>query len=143
MTVGGSGVVRVPDSELEYDSDIVYFHNGAAFTGVAYEEDPDRGRSEISYLEGMQHGPARDWYSSGKLKAESYYHENVRHGMDREFDEDGNLTSESKFEYGILVYKIKKDAEGCVVESRQLDEDSSNYRRLERYRAAKRWPRLT
>jgi hypothetical protein len=62
MSDGNDGrVVRVPDSELDFDEDSFCTYNGVPFTGVGYEVVPDRGLSEVTYREGLQEGPARDW----------------------------------------------------------------------------------
>ncbi|WP_239311924.1 MULTISPECIES: toxin-antitoxin system YwqK family antitoxin [unclassified Frankia] len=135
-----SGVARVEDSELDFDEDLIYTYRGVLFTGIGYEEVPGHGFSEISYRQGMQAGPARDWYPSGALKGESYFWENVLHGPLREFDEDGNVQFEAVYEYGILVSSLRSDASGAVVESSEISDESPNFSLLERYRRERAWP---
>lgn len=69
----------VPDSDLDFDSDLVFTLNGAAFTGIAYEETPELGRSEISHRDGLQEGPAREWNPAGVLTGESNHVQGVLH----------------------------------------------------------------
>ncbi|WP_322756558.1 hypothetical protein [Frankia sp. Cas3] len=135
-----SGVARVEDSELDFDEDLIYTYRGVLFTGIGYEEVSGHGLSEISYRQGMQAGPARDWYPSGVLKGESYFRENVLHGPLREFDEDGNVRFEAVYEYGILVSSLRSDGSGAVVEFSEISGDSPNFSLLERYRRERAWP---
>jgi hypothetical protein len=130
-------VVRVPDSELDFDEDSFCTHNGVPFTGVGYEDVPGRGLSEVTYRDGFQEGPARDWFPSGALKAESYFKDNVYHGPSREFDEEGRSVLEEFYEYGILVESVRKDSSGKVTDAFVLDPDNPNFALLERYRRTK------
>lgn len=59
----------VPDSDLDFDSDLVFTLNGAAFTGIAYEESAELWRSEITYRDGIQEGAAREWSPPGSSGA--------------------------------------------------------------------------
>jgi antitoxin component YwqK of YwqJK toxin-antitoxin module len=131
---------RVRDSELEYDDELTYRWHGSLFTGVGFDEAEDGSRSEVTYHYGVQDGPARDWYPSGVLKGESWFRDNVQHGITREYSQDGNLSEEISFEYGIMVYKLKRDQSGHMIETFRIDPDSQNYSRLERYRREKGWP---
>ncbi|MEV6414219.1 hypothetical protein [Kribbella sp. NPDC051718] len=99
----------VRDSELEFDSDLVFTLDGEAFTGIAYEESAELGRSEIAYRDGLQEGLARDWYPSGVPKGESRYVQNVLHGTSREFDEQGRLVVEERYEYGVCVLALRAE----------------------------------
>lgn len=55
--------------DLDYSDGDLYFHDGFPFTGVAFAEDED-GRAEMSYYEGVQDGPMREWYEGGQIKVE-------------------------------------------------------------------------
>jgi hypothetical protein len=69
---------RVPDDQLHYDENLIYTYRGERFTGVGYEDVPGRGLEEISYVDGLQEGPARDWYPSGQLRGETMFRANGR-----------------------------------------------------------------
>lgn len=131
---------RVADSELDFDSDLVCTRLEEPFTGVAYEETVDGGRSEIKYRDGLQEGEATDWYPSGQLKGESSCVQNVLHGRSREFDAEGRLVSESLYEYGILVIVARVDSRGELTLVEEIDPESANARLLDRYRREKKWP---
>jgi hypothetical protein len=132
--------VRVPNSELDFDDELIYRWRGSLFTGIGYEELPSGGLSEISYRYGVQEGPAHDWYASGAIKGESHFRENVLHGIAREYAEDGTLTKESHHEYGILVERRERNGTGEISMTFALDPDSYNYALLERYRRERGWP---
>ena len=103
---------RVPDELLDYDEELFYTYNGESFTGVGYADVPGHGLSEISYVDGAQDGPARDWYPSGQLKYEADYKLNTRHGITREFREEGSLASEMTYDHGVLIRSVKYDGQG-------------------------------
>ncbi|GAB3433824.1 toxin-antitoxin system YwqK family antitoxin [Flindersiella endophytica] len=124
----------VPDEELDFEADQVFTLNGLPFTGVGYEESPEIGRSEVTYQDGLQTGPARSWDPSGVLRSESYYYGGALHGMSRKFDSDGTLTLESRYEYGILLHQRAFGPDEEVIESYELDPNSYNAELLERYR---------
>jgi hypothetical protein len=139
MSLHGHGL-RVPDSELEYDEELIYAWRGELFTGIGFAEGEDGAVSEISYRYGAQDGPARDWYSPGVLKGEAWFHENVQHGPVREYDQGGNLIIAESFEYGIKVSRSERGKGGDLVETFRIDPESDNFERLERYRREKGWP---
>ncbi|WP_157489047.1 hypothetical protein [Pseudofrankia sp. DC12] len=129
-----SGPVRVLDSDLDYDSDLVYSYRGQPFTGVGYDDVPGHGLSEISYVDGRQEGSSRDWYPSGNLQAETFYKRNMRHGPNREYREDGSIALDEYYEFGVRVSSRTIDENGSVVESYQLLDDSDGRRKIDRLR---------
>jgi antitoxin component YwqK of YwqJK toxin-antitoxin module len=64
----------VPDALLDFDENLVCTYEGERFTGVGYKDVPGYAVSEISHVDGLQEGPAREWYPSGQLKAETMLH---------------------------------------------------------------------
>jgi antitoxin component YwqK of YwqJK toxin-antitoxin module len=132
--------LRVPMEELDFDEDLVHSWRGRPFTGTAYEDAGPRGRSELTFCDGLQDGPSRDWDASGRLRGESMYRQNVRHGVSREYDEAGRLQSEAVHEYSIEVRRRRWDRAGNLVESAELGPDSPVYPVLERHRREKGWP---
>jgi hypothetical protein len=127
--------LRVPDDQIDYDDELVYFYRGERFTGIGYDDVPDFGLSEVSYADGLQDGPARDWFPSGQLKSEALFHKNLRHGLSREFREDGSLASEEIYEYGVHLRSCAFDADGRETITFELSEESPNYRILQRLRS--------
>jgi hypothetical protein len=125
---------------LDYDGELFFTYRGEAFTGVAYEEEPGRWMSEVSYRNGLQDGIGRDWYPSGILKSESWYRENTLHGFSREYSEDGVKVLEKIYEYGILVRRSTWDHAGRETESWNIDPGGKSFARLQWYRTEKQWP---
>jgi antitoxin component YwqK of YwqJK toxin-antitoxin module len=128
-------VLRIRDDELDFDESIIYHYKGRRFTGSAYDDMPGGGISEVSYENGVQQGPARDWLPSGKLKGESFFRRNVLHGCAKEFREDGSLISEKNYEWGILVSSAEYDEAGSVAASFDLPEEGEAYVNLQRMRS--------
>src|SRR5258708_17903846 len=137
---GDRPAVRVPDSELEYDEELVYRWRGELFTGIGYDSTSPDGLSEVSYRYGAQEGPARDWYPSGALKGESQFRVGVPHGTPREWDEDGAVSTEAVFAYGILMSRSERGGDGQLRRVFLLAENNPNGRLLERFRREKGWP---
>ncbi|WP_136707797.1 hypothetical protein [Agromyces sp. H66] len=129
----------VKDSELDYDSDLVCTLDGVPFTGTAVEESV-LGKSEITFKDGLQEGPARDWYPSGVLKGESQFIQGALHGTVREFRPDGALAETSQYEYGIRVLRHTFGTDGSVVEMEELDVSSDEADLLHRLRRDHGWP---
>lgn len=91
----------VAATELDYDAELVFRWRGEPFTGVGYEEHPVR--SEVTYVDGHQTGPARDFYASGRLSAETWYHDGTPHGWNRTYAEDGTVRTEELYEFGMPI----------------------------------------
>ena len=102
-------VLRVPDAELEFGPDLVMHYRGQPFTGVSYEVMEDGTRSELTYVNGLQQGPARDWDASGRLRAEDSWHANVRHGHSHTYDESGTVISEQWWDHDRKVDAPRPD----------------------------------
>jgi antitoxin component YwqK of YwqJK toxin-antitoxin module len=74
-------------------------YQGRPFTGVSYEVMADGTRSELTYVEGCQEGPARDWDASGRLRAEESWHAKFRYGPSRTYDESGAVISQQWWDH--------------------------------------------
>lgn len=131
----------VRDSELNYDSDLVFTLGGVPFSGTAFEESPLLGRSEITYRDGLEEGLARDWFPSGILKAEAQFVQGTLHGMAREYRPDGVLAEESSYEYGVRIFHRVLAPDGSVVQTEELEEGSYEARLVARRRSELGWPR--
>ncbi len=55
-----------------------------------------------------------------------------------ELTEDGILTLDARYEHGILVSSVRRDAAGCVIATFEIDPASLNYAWLERLRRERR-----
>ncbi|MGW5195172.1 toxin-antitoxin system YwqK family antitoxin [Kribbella sp. NPDC004138] len=95
--------LRVPDAELDFGPDLVMQYRGQPFTGIAFDVTENGTRSELTYVDGLQHGPARDWDASGRLRAEDSWRANVRHGVSRTYDENGAVISEQRWDHDRMV----------------------------------------
>jgi hypothetical protein len=126
---------RIPSELLDFDNDQVFHFQGAPFTGIAVADEPDGGRSEIRYENGLQEGPARDWYPSRAIKCEAPYRQGVVHGVQRRYREDGSVVSEDICEYGVRVRSLIFDESGHQTETFALTPDSINYQVLRELRS--------
>ena len=122
--------LRVPDELLDYNEELIYTYEGERFTGIGYADVPGHGLSEISYVDGAQDGPARDWYPSGQLKYEANYRLNARHGSTKQFREDGSLISEAIYDNGVLVRSDTLDIDGNVVDHYKISQSNPNFAQL-------------
>jgi antitoxin component YwqK of YwqJK toxin-antitoxin module len=89
-----SDTLRVADSELEFDSDLVMHYRGQPFTGVAFERAANGAYCELAYVEGLQHGVTREWDAEGRLRATETWDANTRHGVSRTYDDHGSVVCE-------------------------------------------------
>jgi antitoxin component YwqK of YwqJK toxin-antitoxin module len=127
---------RVPLEQLDFDDEQNYLYEGIPFTGVAYEgESDEEGRTETTYADGVQAGLSREWYPSGSLKVQETFDRGVLHGEQRMFREDGSVAAVRQFELGILVRSVDLDELGAVAVRFELDENSPNYRLLQKLRS--------
>lgn len=130
----------VLDDELDFESDLVFMWKGLPFTGIGYDESPELGRSEVTYLHGIQTGPARDWYPSGVLRGESYFVEGTFHVTFREYDSTDALVEETRYEYGVRLFSRFFGLGGNAIEWVELDPDSYHVDVLRRSRRESNWP---
>ncbi|WP_051704608.1 toxin-antitoxin system YwqK family antitoxin [Glycomyces sp. NRRL B-16210] len=105
--------LRIPAEDLEYHSEGYWLHNGARFTGVAFDLLPDGALDEQTYLDGYLHGPDRSFRPDGTLADETWHRHGFRHGIRREFGPDGSFIARG-FEYGCTVWEVAVDADGTA-----------------------------
>jgi antitoxin component YwqK of YwqJK toxin-antitoxin module len=123
---------RINDDLLDMTDELVYLYEGELFTGIGFELGLDnRIISEISYKNGFQEGPARDWYESGELQSEAYYKENSLHGASKEWYKNGKIKSEALYEFGVPLEYKEWDEDGKVVNEFQLSKDDIRFKLLE------------
>ena len=56
--------------------------------------------TERSYVDGVEHGPAKGWYESGELSFESFKKDGVPHGLVKNYYENGKLQKEIEYNMG-------------------------------------------
>lgn len=105
--------------------------------GCGYEPaNGARPESEIEFVEGLQHGAARDWYPTGQLRGRTEYLKGVRHGREEEWFETGAKAMRASWEYDILVEKTVWTPSGHEVEHYRLREDDPLFATLTALRKA-------
>ena len=127
---------RINVEQIDFSDDYSYTHNGVRFSGVGYELDAS-GRliCEITFVNGVQVGPRREWYPSGRKKAEDNIHRGGGlHGLSFEWYESGQLKQKTIAEFGIVLERDEWDEAGNLLESIRLSESDPNYRLLEKER---------
>lgn len=124
--------LNVPDDQVEIDDQLVCRYQGRPFTGVVYELWPNgETRSEVSYLDGIQEGLARDWYDSGALESEATYKDGSLHGRMAEWNLDGMMQLEATYELGVLLEREERDERGLSTNKFELTESHPNYEILQ------------
>ncbi|MFL5345958.1 MAG: toxin-antitoxin system YwqK family antitoxin [Hyalangium sp.] len=107
---------RVNFEEIDVGEEQLMFWKGQAFTGIAVEFFPDGTlRSEEYHLNGLRHGPSREWYRSGQRKEEMTLWYGGLHGYKREWNEQGRLISEVLGELGIGIAEKRWDEQGRLI----------------------------
>jgi hypothetical protein len=126
---------RVDIDELEVPDGSTHLLNGKPFTGVGYENDLD-GRlvSEISFVDGIQTGPARDFDPQGNVVLEENYRGGQKHGRSRRWTSDGVLVADELYEFSTVVSGTYWDDLGKPTGTFELSKDSPRFKRLEELR---------
>ena len=57
--------------------------------------------TERTFVDGVEHGPAKGWYESGELSFESFKKDGVPHGLVKNYYENGKLQKEIEYNMGI------------------------------------------
>ena len=130
-------MARISIKNIDFN-DYSYLYHGVAFTGVAYEND-SKGVliSEMSFVDGIQEGVSRSWYSSGAKKSEENFRYNGLNGLGQEWFENGKLKKRTVHELGILIESHEWDEDGHVISKYQLTEADPQFRMLKSLRLAK------
>jgi antitoxin component YwqK of YwqJK toxin-antitoxin module len=84
------------------------------------------------YENGVKHGLQREWFRSGKPKAESPYHHGKMHGMFKEWDQGGSLVACYRLENGSGIRTRyypngRLDAEVCITNNLRTGLDLSGH----------------
>lgn len=133
-----SSEYRVPADEIVEDEEGVARHGGVEFTGVAYEELPDGGVSEITFINGLQDGPATDRTASGRVLGVTRYRRGAPRGPSLEsleWYEDGKPRSQALYDHGILLTLTEWSEDGEVSRTYTLSDSDPLRETLELLRA--------
>ena len=107
----------VIDSKItDRDNNGYIYYQGKLFSGklVWYNEDGKIG-SEAEYLNGIQDGITRGWYSNGQMRSERFYKEGCIHGYVREWYESGQIKRAEEIYSGIALSTKEWDEKGNLV----------------------------
>jgi antitoxin component YwqK of YwqJK toxin-antitoxin module len=97
---------RVLFDELTHDEDGRMMLRGVLLTGVALENWPDGSlASEISFREGLQHGPTIGWHPNGEKCEEVIYDSGRAFGIHRQWHANGVLKLEE--EIGVDGFQVR------------------------------------
>ncbi len=129
---------RVPMEEILEDEELLARLDGELFTGVAFEKNGPYGiASELTYVDGLQEGLARDCYPSGQIKAIARYRGGVQNGEEKEWYSDGSRKLEAIYEFGILLEKRVWSVDGTKTEDYVLGKDDPLQETLRLARSAR------
>jgi antitoxin component YwqK of YwqJK toxin-antitoxin module len=117
--------IDIDDPEFEMDEGEVVFYRGERFTGEVVEYQQGALVSLVTYKDGIEDGPSKEWYMDGTLRSDGVlrggfpvgeskdWHPNGRlaarvlmsaNGLRQleitEWDDEGNLTKEWRAERG-------------------------------------------
>ena len=78
-------------------------------------------KTERTFVDGIEHGPAKGWYESGQLEFESFKENGLVHGLVKNYYKNGNLRIENNF-----IDQVRHGEEKLYYDTGQLAE-LSNY----------------
>ncbi|WP_051901242.1 toxin-antitoxin system YwqK family antitoxin [Streptomyces aureus] len=116
--------IDVDDPELDMGIDRSLTHQGRPFTGETVEADPRTGQvvAMTTYAEGLEDGPAREWYADGTDRAEGQCRRGIPYGRWRDWHHNGRLAVEKEYGARGTVRSIKKWSEsGELIDDRSFD----------------------
>ncbi len=123
---------RVPYDDLDVDQDRLVTWNEVPFTGIALEQyDDGTRRSETVYVEGVRHGPSREWHHTGALNEEAAYWHGARHGDTSTFDSAGRRVADETYEFGVLTRDRRWIAGGVLAKEWTIGPADDLYRILQ------------
>jgi antitoxin component YwqK of YwqJK toxin-antitoxin module len=129
--------VNIDDLVDEYPGGTFITLQGKPFTGIGFEMTDDGHMiREVTYIEGIENGPERSWHWNGKLESEGESKWNRCHGFFKEWYESGKLKAEGLIELGCLIWRKEWDEESNLISNYKIEEHPS---RLEDLRATRIW----
>jgi antitoxin component YwqK of YwqJK toxin-antitoxin module len=109
--------ITVQYDDLHYTSEGLFKYDGIPFTGSGVQHSENGALwCEVHFVDGHEHGMARDYFPSGKVKCEIPYFRGVMHGSKREWFEQGGLKKQCELVYGVLMESTEWTADNVVVE---------------------------
>ena len=86
-----------PNNEKEIELGYADFYTGVRKTH--YEN--GNIETERTFVDGVEHGPAKGWYENGELSFESIKENGYPHGIVKNFYQDGQIQIVVKFDHGV------------------------------------------
>jgi antitoxin component YwqK of YwqJK toxin-antitoxin module len=126
---------RVAAKELEYAEDGLYYFNGKPFTGTAiYYLKSGWENAEMEFRDGLQWGPAKEWYGPGIPMRDATFLNGALHGRAKEWHKNGQIAEDGEYEHGITLWEKKWDEQGNLESDYVLKESDSNFEMLKKFR---------
>ncbi|PWW58365.1 hypothetical protein DFQ13_109158 [Actinokineospora spheciospongiae] len=112
--------MRVEYDDVETEDDLRVTHQGKPFTGEVVERAPGGQVVALTtYFEGMEDGPAAEWYPTGERKAEGAVSYGTAIGVHQTWHRNGTLATHDEFDpKGKLLVRRRWDENGAVLEDR-------------------------
>lgn len=102
---------------ITHGTDLRLEYRGEPFTGEVVERAGEQLLSQEFYVDGVPHGPTREWWPDGRRRAEGEMRHGLPHGTHRRWYADGRPEAERDFdEAGRLVSVRRWDEDGNPVE---------------------------
>ncbi|WP_446225209.1 toxin-antitoxin system YwqK family antitoxin [Nocardia sp. IBHARD005] len=98
-------------SGIDSDDDLCITYQGEVFTGEIVETGVDKLLSQQFYVNGIQEGPDREWWSNGSLKSEGVMKNGRACGSFRRWHENGLLAQEQRFNDCGALFSVSEWAE--------------------------------
>ncbi|TNE51172.1 MAG: hypothetical protein EP343_03535 [Deltaproteobacteria bacterium] len=119
---------HVSMSDLHMTEDYEYLHEGKPYTGVAIEHFEGHPLHEMTFLNGLAHGPERRWYpESAQLRSAHTNINGAAEGEKRVWYENGQRKSVAMIEEGILITQTVWNQQGEVVEEYRVEDDEDPF----------------
>lgn len=126
---------QIPCTQLEYEEDGLYYHEGRPFTGVSLTIGKDGGiLGQSEFRDGLPWGTVRKWFASGRLALEGHLVAGALHGRRREWFEDGRPKVDEDYELGICLRRNRWDETGNQIEDFHLKPTDNAFQTLQTLR---------
>lgn len=117
--------MRINIDDLDFDDDLQYFYRGEPFTGEAVETAPTGEVIALTtFRNGTEHGPQRGWYRDGSRHSEMTVVNGVAVGTAREWHPNGQIAEEGGFDENgemVSLRRWNEDGSPAPVRQRAID----------------------